>query len=411
MDWRRSDDSAERFSAYLQELASVIGHAARIEPMRAYCSGLLLDCERKSVEPIAAATAPHATSAQHQSLLHFLAKGEWCDEKVLGKVRELVLPAIERHGPIEAWIIDDTGFPKCGSHSVGVSHQYCGELGKQANCQVAVSLSVANHAASLPVTYRLYLPESWANDKERRKKAGVPDNIAFQTKPKIALQQIEWACAAGIPCGVALMDCAYGSDLSLRRRLTTLELAYAVGVWARTLVRKAKKGDAEPITAADLANSLSKRAWRTIAWRDGSNARLSSRFARVRVRAAGEGATEEEPEEWLIIEWPKGEKEPTKFWLSTLSEDMDFAGMIDIVMMRWRIERDYQELKQEVGLGHFEGRSWRGFHHHATMCIAAYGFLIAERGAFPPSAPRTRYLVEKPALPQGYRPRGSPAPA
>ena len=135
MDWRQSDDSAARFSAYLQGIAGVMGHAARVEPMRAYCSGLLLECERKSVEPIAAATAPDATSAQHQSLLHFLAKGQWCDEKVLGKVRELVLPAIERHGPIEAWIIDDTSFPKCGSHSVGVSHQYCGQLGKQANCQ------------------------------------------------------------------------------------------------------------------------------------------------------------------------------------------------------------------------------------------------------------------------------------
>ncbi|MGH6783639.1 MAG: IS701 family transposase, partial [Sphingomicrobium sp.] len=409
MDWRRSDDSAERFSAYLGELASVIGHAARIEPMRAYCSGLLLECERKSVEPIAAATAPHATSAQHQALLHFLAKGEWSDAKVLGKVRELVLPAIQRHGPIQAWIIDDTGFPKCGEHSVGVSHQYCGQLGKQANCQVAVSLSVANRAASLPVAYRLYLPESWANDDQRRKKAGVPETIEFQTKPKIALEQIEWACAAGIARGVALMDCAYGSDLSLRRRLTALELAYAVGVWARTLVRKAKRGDDRPITAAELAKSLSKRAWRTIAWRDGSNARLVSRFARVRVRAAGEGTTADEPEEWLIVEWPKGEKEPAKFWLSTLPEDIAFERMIDITMMRWRIERDYQELKQEVGLGHFEGRSWRGFHHHATMCIAAYGFLVAERGAFPPSAPRSRYVIEKPALPQGYRPRGSPA--
>ena len=213
------------------------------------------------------------------------------------------------------------------------------------------------------------------------------------------------------------MDCAYGSDLSLRRRLTAIKLAYAVGVWARTLVRKAKPGDEKPVTAAELAKSLPKRAWRTIGWRDGSNTRLISRFARVRVRAAGEGTSGEEPEEWLIIEWPKGEKEPTKFWLSTLDEDMDFARMIDIVMMRWRIvpkarfqhdERDYQDLKQEVGLGHFEGRSWRGFHHHATMCIAAYGFLVAEKGAFPPSAPRSRYLVEKPAIPQGYRPRGLP---
>ena len=375
-----------------------------------YCTGLLLPCERKSVEPIAAATAPDETSAQHQSLLHFLAKGEWSDEKVLGKVRDLVLPHIERHGAIEAWIIDDTGFPKHGPHSVGVSHQYCGELGKQANCQIAVSLSVANQHASLPVAYRLYLPESWAKDKKRRKKAGIPDAIEFQTKPKIALQQIEWACEAGIPRGVVLMDCAYGSDLSLRTRMTALGLAYSVGIWARTLVRKAP-ADAEPMTAIDLARSLPKRGWRTIGWRVGTNAPLVSRFARVRVRAAGEGTTKAQPEEWLIVEWPKDEKEPTKFWLSTLPEKIDFTRMIDVTMMRWRIERDYQELKQEVGLGHFEGRGWRGFHHHATMCIAAYGFLVSERSAFPPSGPRSRRFIQEPAIPQGYRPRGSPAPA
>jgi SRSO17 transposase len=410
MDWQQSDGSAERFSAYSQELASVVGHAARVEPMHAYCSGLLLDCERKSVEPIAAATAPEATSAQHQALLHFIANGKWSDGKVLTKVRELVLPEMERHEPIAAWIIDDTSLPKCGSHSVGVSHQYCGQLGKQANCQVAVTLSVANRVASLPVAYRLYLPESWAKDGERRKKAGIPEDIGFQTKPKIALAQIQWACAAGIARGVVLTDCVYGADLSLRRGVSALALTYAVGVWARTLVAKAT-GDGTAMTALDLAKRLPKRAWRTIGWRDGTNARLVSRFARVRVRAAGEGTTEEEPEEWLILEWPKDEKEPTKFWLSTLPEDTTLERMIDITMMRWRIERDYQELKQEVGLGHFEGRSWRGFHHHATMCIAAYGFLVAERAAFSPSGPRSRYVLEKPALPQGYRPRGSPASA
>lgn len=409
MDEQRSDD-AERFSMYLGELANVIGHAARVGPLRDYCSGLLLPCERKSVEPIAAATAPGQTSAQHQSLLHFLAQGEWSDEIVLAKVRELVLPQIERHGRIEAWIIDDTGFPKHGTHSVGVSHQYCGELGKQANCQVAVSLSVANHHASLPLAYRLYLPQSWASDETRRKKVGVPDAIQFQTKPKIALRQIEWACEAGIPRGVVLMDCAYGSDLSFRSRLTALGLTYWVGIWARTLVRKAK-GEDEPMTAADLAKSLPKRSWRTITWRDGTNAPLVSRFARVRVRANGEGTTGEQSEEWLIVEWPKNEKDPAKFWLCTLSQDIDFEPMIDITMMRWRIERDYQELKQEVGLGHFEGRSWRGFHHHATMCIAAYGFLVSERSAFSPSRPRSKDFIQKSPLPKRYRPRGSPAPA
>ena len=410
MDWQGSDGSAERFEAYLDDLTSVIGHAARVGPMRDYCTGLLLPCERKSVEPIAAATAPGATSAQHQSLLHFIAKGEWSDDKVLAKVRGHVLPQIERHGAIEAWIMDDTGIPKYGAHSVGVSHQYCGQLGKQANCQVAVSLSVANHHASLPVAYRLYLPESWVKDKDRRKAVGVPDEIEFQTKPKIALQQIEWACKAGIPRGVVLMDCAYGSDLSLRTRMTELGLAYSVGIWARTLVRATTAG-AEPMTAGELAESLPKRAWRKIEWREGTNAPLASRFARVRVHASGDGTTGAQPEEWLIVEWPKDEQAPKKFWLSTLPDKIDFTAMIDTTMMRWRIERDYHELKQEVGLRHFEGRGWRGFHHHATMCIAAYGFLVSERGAFPPCATRSRSLLEKSAVPESYRPRGSPAAA
>lgn len=410
MDRRASDESTERFSAYLASLASVIGHGARVGPMGDYCTGLLLSGERKSVEPMAAVTAPAEASAQHQSLLHFIGKGEWSDADVLGKVREHVLPRIEQYGPIEAWVVDDTGFPKYGSHSVGVSHQYCGQVGKQTNCQIAVSLSLANHHASLPVAYQLYLPESWASDPERRKKAGVPDDIEFTTKPKMALRQIEWACQMDLPRGVALMDCGYGHDLSLRKRMTELELIYSVGVRGTTLVRKTAP-KAKPLSAAMLAKSLPNKGWRTVAWRDGTNTPLSSRFQRVRVRAAGEGTGEAEPEEWLLIEWPAGEKEPTKFWLSTLLKSTSFDQLVDITMMRWRIERDYHELKQEVGLGHFEGRGWRGFHHHATMCIAAYGFLISERGAFPPSGPRSRSFVQRPAIPEGYRPRGSPTPA
>src|SRR5688572_11846968 len=405
-----SRGSAERFASYLDELASVIGHAARIGPLRDYCTGLLLPCERKSVEPIAAVTAPERVGAQHQALLHFVAEGCWSDEAVLAKVRAMALPAIERHGPIRAWIIDDTAFPKHGCHSVGVTHQYCGELGKQANCQAAVSLSVANHHASLPVAYRLYLPKSWAEDARRRRKAGVPDDIAFQTKPKIALDQLAWACAAGLPRGVVLMDSAYGTDATLRRGTRELGLDYSAAVYARTLV-EGSKGNEGKMTAEALARSLPERAWKMIAWRQGSAEPLRSCFARVRVRARGEGCTRDEPEEWLLIEWPKGETAPTKFWLSTLPSDTAFDRLVDITMMRWRIERDYQDLKQEVGLGHFEGRGWRGFHHHATMCIAAYGFLISERGAIPPSQERCEILLPQPALPAGWRPRGAAAAA
>jgi|SRR5262245_22101855 len=406
----QSRDSAGRFASYLDGLAKVIGHAARVGPMRDYCTGLLLPCDRKSVEPIAAATAPQRVGAQHQALLHFVAKGAWSDEVVLAKVREMVLPNIERHGPIEAWIIDDTSFPKHGCHSVGVTHQYCGELGKQENCQVVVSLSLANHYASLPVAYRLYLPKGWAEDEKRRRKAGVPDEIDFQTKPKMALDQLAWACAAGLPRGVVLMDQAYGMDAALRRGARQLGLDYSAAVPARTLLERGK-GNQGKMTAQTLALGLPKRAWQTITWRQGSAEPLRSRFARVRVRARGEGCTPNEPEEWLLIEWPKGETAPTKYWLSTLPTNMAFDRLVDITMMRWRIERDYQELKQEVGLGHFEGRGWRGLHHHATMCIAAYGFLISERGAIPPSEGRCEILLPQPALPAGWRPRGAAAAA
>src|SRR5476649_2934063 len=209
MDGGSGGKSAARFAAYVDVLSRSLGHADRHAPMRDYCLGLLMPIERKSVEPMAAVTAPGCVAAKHQSLLHFVANAPWSDEAMLADVRDVVLPAIERRGPIEAWIIDDTGFPKKGRHSVGVARQYCGQLGKQDNCQVAVSLSVANHHASLPVAYRLYLPQGWAEDSKRRRKAGVPEEISFKTKPEIALEQLRWACEAGLAHGVVLMDAAY----------------------------------------------------------------------------------------------------------------------------------------------------------------------------------------------------------
>ena len=427
----QEQSSELRFSAYVEELVSVIGHADRAKPLRDYCQGLMLPCERKSVEPMAAVTAPERTAAQHQSLLHFVGEGRWSDERVLAKVREMVLPAIERHGPIEAWIIDDTGFPKKGRHSIGVARQYCGQLGKQDNCQVAVSLSLANSHASLPVAYRLYLPEAWASDTARRKKAGVPEEIGFQTKPEIALDQIRAACTAGLPRGVVLMDAGYGTHIDLRTAVTALGLPYIAGILSNTTVwapgtgplppkpyvpgrgrpTKQLRRDAkhQPVKVKDLAFSLPAKLWRTITWREGTNVALKSRFARLRIRIAHRDFNRSEPwpEEWLLIEWPKGEEEPTKYWLSTLPEDIGFARLVDLAKLRWRIERDYQELKQEVGLGHFEGRGWRGFHHHATLCVAAYGFLISERETIPPSGSHSTVLFSQLAVPDGYRPRGS----
>jgi SRSO17 transposase len=434
MDGGSGGKSAARFAAYVDVLSRSLGHADRHAPMRDYCLGLLMPIERKSVEPMAAVTAPGCVAAKHQSLLHFVANAPWSDEAMLADVRDVVLPAIERRGPIEAWIIDDTGFPKKGRHSVGVSRQYCGQIGKPDNCQVAVSLSLANRAASLPVAYRLYLPHEWADDKARRQAAKVPDDIVFKTKNEIAIEQIEAACAAGLPRGVVLMDAAYGDDTHLRTKITALGLVYGAGIRPNTTVwapgtapllprryggrgqpPKRLRRDSEhlPVTVKTLALGLPRKAWRTVRWREGSAEWLSSRFARLRVRPAHRDneRTEMRPEEWLLIEWPGGEAEPTKYWLSTMAPETSFRDLVDATKLRWRIERDYQELKQEVGLGHYEGRSWRGFHHHATMCIAAYGFLIAEKAAIPPSAPRRATFIPQSTVPAGRPRRGAANPA
>jgi SRSO17 transposase len=430
MDGGSSEGSEARFASYVEALGGVLGHADRQQPMHDYCVGLLMPIARKSVEPMAAVTAPAQVAAQHQSLLHFVGNAPWSDTAMLAKVGELVLPAMTRSAPIEAWIIDDTGFPKKGRHSVGVTRQYCGQLGKQDNCQVAVSLSLANHDASLPIAYRLYLPEDWANDPVRRHKAKVPETIAFQTKPQIALEQIKAARAAGLPEGVVLMDAGYGNDTELRTAITALGLRYVAGIGPNTSVWPPGTGPLpappgkgmgrppkllrrdeqhQPISIKALALSLPAQAWQTISWREGTAEWLSSRLARQRVRPAHRDTELSQPraEEWVLIEWPQGEAEPTKYWLATLPEEISFEGLVDVAKLRWRIERDYQELKQELGLGDYEGRGWRGFHHHASLCIAAYGFLIAERGALPPSVPGFSAQLSGFAVPEGYRPRGA----
>src|SRR6266566_3477548 len=400
--------------------------------MHDYCLWLLMPIERKSVEPMAAVTAPAQVAAKHQSLLHFVGNASWSDAAMLAKVGEMVLPAVERSGPVEAWIIDDTGFPKKGRHSVGVARQYCGQLGKQDNCQVAVTLSLANHDASLPVAYRLYLPEDWAKDQARRHKAKIPQTIAFQTKPEIALEQIKAARTAGLPQGRVLMDAGYGNDTSFRTEITALGMSYVAGVgpntavWSRSVApmppqprsgrgrpQKRLQRDAphQPISVKALALSLPGEAWQTITWREGTADWLSSRLARCSRPAHRDNLLSElRAEEGLLIEWPEDETEPTKYCFSTLPEDIAFDRLVDATKLRWRIERDYQELKQELGLGDYEGRGWRGFHHHATLCIAAYGFLIAERGALPPSGPPSSPQLSRSAIPEGYRPRGAADP-
>jgi SRSO17 transposase len=337
-----------------------------------------------------------------------------------------------RHDPIVAWVVDDTGFPKKGRESVGVARQYCGQVGKQDNCRVAVSLSITTEKTSMPVAFDLYLPNAWVEDSERRKKTGIPDAIQFQTKPEIALRQIQQAHERGLPQGVVLADAGYGIDTSFRTELTKLEMTYVVGVQSSMTVWKPGEGPkpapprkgnmgrprkllqrdakSQPVSTKELAQSLPTEAWKKVAWRQGVKQKLQSRFAALRVRPAHRDyeRSEPHPEEWLLMEWPAGEPEPTKYWLSTLAADIPLTELVHVAKHRWIIERDYQELKQELGLGHYEGRGWRGFHHHATLCIAAYGFLVAERNRFSPSARIGHLGLPASEPPPDFRPRGSP---
>jgi SRSO17 transposase len=435
MDLRATKGVASRFAEYVEHLSQVIGHVDRHGPLASYCTGLLLPGDRKSVEPMAARIAPDEVGAKHQSLHHFVAKAPWDEAELLSAVRTFVLPKIEKDAPIRAWIIDDTGIAKKGKHSVGVARQYCGQLGKQDNCQVAVTLSAASDLASLPVALRLYLPEPWANDKARRAKAGIPDGIEFQTKPRIALDQVRQAIADGVPKGVALADAGYGNDTAFRNGLTDLGLEYVVGVqgsmtvWApgtqplpaRTWSGRGRRtkllrrtSNVKPVKVSELAKSLPRRAWKTVRWREGTKGDLVSRFAHLRIRPSHRDYWRAEPwpEEWLLIEWPEGEEAPAKYWLSTLPAGTPIATLVDTAKLRWRIERDFQDLKQEIGLDHYEGRGWRGFHHHAALSIAAYGFLVAERSPIPPSgALRQALMARAPTPSQSYRPRGHTAPA
>jgi SRSO17 transposase len=227
-------------------LAQAAGHADRSYPLRSYCKGLLLPGERKSVEPMAARLAPDRVRRMHQSLHHLVADAPWNDVELLTEVRERVLPAMQKQGPVVAWIVDDTGFPKKGKHSVGVTRQYCGQLGKQDNCRVAVSLSLATWNASVPMAYQLYLPEEWAKDSKRRNKTGVPKEIPFQTKPEIALEQLRLAVKADVPRGVVLADAGYGLDTQFRTAISELKLEYVMGVQSSMT---AWEPDREPLPA------------------------------------------------------------------------------------------------------------------------------------------------------------------
>ncbi len=417
-----------RFDAYVERLTEQVGHADRHGPLEAYLTGLLLSGDRKSVEPMAAKIDPRHVSRLHQSMHHFVAKAPWDERVILAVARDYALGQLERHAPVGAWIIDDTGIPKKGKHSVGVARQYCGALGKRGNCQVAVSVSLGNKTMSVPASWRLYLPEEWAQDTERRERVGVPPEVVFRKKWQIALEEIEALLAEDLPPAPVVADAGYGDATEFREGLTERGFSYAVGIKSTTTVWPPGKqplppqstgrgrpatllrrdGEHRPVSVHELAEMLPDEAWQTVQWREGTKGTMRSRFAAARIRPAHRDELRSEPRaiEWVLIEWPHNEAEPTKYWLSTVPEDIDLTELVSLAKLRWRIERDYQELKDELGLDHYEGRGWRGFHHHGVLCMAAYCFLAAERGRLSP--PQAIAFLQPAPLPKDFAPRGSP---
>jgi SRSO17 transposase len=387
---------------FLREMFGGLGRRERLEALSWYVTGLLLDGERKSTEPMAARLVDSAgeISAMRQRLQECVSISGWSEEVVQARLAtkiETELPAIE------ALVVDDTGFPKKGVHSVGVQRQYSGTLGRQDNCQVATSLHLAGEQGSACIALRLYLPEQWCADEERRRKAKVPDQVVFRRKWEIALQQIDDALRWGVRRHVVLADAGYGESTEFREELDARKLHYVVGIPGEPVVwrpdsdpqippKKTGKGrpqtryfDTEhpPISVRKLSATL---PFRRVSWRQGSRGWQSSRFAAARVRTAHRHTNSAPPgeEQWLLCEWPTAEEGPKKFWLSNLPSKTSLATLVRLAKLRWRVERDYQELKQEIGLDHFEGRTWRGFHHHATLCAVAHAFLALRRALFPP---------------------------
>jgi SRSO17 transposase len=380
-----------RLEGYLDGIGELLGSSHRRESFAMYAMGLLSEAERKSMEPIAARATgdPEHASAGHQRIQHFISNTSWNDHEVRVAAARYTIAALEAREPVVAWIIDDTGFLKQGKHSVGVQRQYTGSAGKTANCQVAVSLSVATPTQHLPIDFALFLPESWTEDAERREKVRIPADMVFKTKHDLALGMIEQAALDKIPGSIVLADSFYGHSRPFREAVSLLGFDYGMAIYASdkmwTLDRRGhRQGD--PRTAKEIALALGPKAFRRCTWRQGTRRQLASRFALRRVKVPCEPGLKP-AEEWLLIEWPMGEDEPTGYFLTTLPHRMSKKQIVRLIKERYRTEQAYEELKGELGLDHFEGRSFPGWHHHVSAVLCAYAFLVAERSrAFPPSA-------------------------
>jgi SRSO17 transposase len=386
-----------RLSEYFDRIGQVLGRKGRRESFALYAEGIFGDFERKSIEAIAARACadPDRADAEHQRLLHFTLDAPWSDHEVRREAARYALDAMTAQLPVDSWIIDDTGFLKQGSHSVGVQRQYTGSAGKITNCQVGVSLTVATRTEQVPIDFALYLPEAWTEDRERRREARIPADVQFATKPALALRLLQRAIDDKVPPGLVLADQAYGTNREFRKGVREMGLHYAVAVDNRTVVMAFDTLDRRRhaiVSVRTLAQRIESRGgFRRCTWRQGTKQALSARFALRRVVPAydgGHGIEKREPV-WLLIEWRDDEDEPANYFLCSLPERMTKKKLVRMVMQRWRTERAYQDLKGELGLDHYEGRRLPGWHHHVSVVLCCYAFVIAERVRhFPPSARR-----------------------
>ena len=402
MNARQLARLGKSLGVYLDAIFAGQGRTETRTNLGHYARGLLLDGERKSMQPMAQRLAgdENRSEAIRQRLQQGIAVCPWDDNLVFRRIVEIASRSKARW---QAWVIDDTGFPKKGKQSVGVHRQYSGTLGRVENCQVAVSVHLARESSSVCAGMQLFLPESWCDDMERMKRAGTPKGLEFQEKWRLALSALDNARKAHPEPLPVLADAGYGCNGLFRQALRDRGLAYLVAIKSETVVWSPESQPRIPASSAvgrpptryvdkryppeavaDLAQRL---CYRRIVWRRGSKGEQSSRFAACRIKTAHRHVEGRPPgpEEWLLCEWPKGEKVPTKFYLSSLSAETSLRKLVSTAKTRWRVERDYQEMKQELGLDHFEGRTWRGFHHHVTLCAVAHAFLALHKGIFSPA--------------------------
>lgn len=382
--------SRQRLEQFLIDLLEPVGRSERRHWGAVYVRGLLLNGERKSIEPM----AERLPEGNVQAMQQFVGQSPWDWNLVWERLAQRMTKELE---PDSAWVIDDTGFPKQGGHSVAVERQYSGTLGKIGNCQVAVSLHQVGEMGNTVLGWRLYLPESWAEDAARREEAGIPDEVRFKPKWQLSLDMLDQVRGWGLPDRLVIADAGYGDTTEFREALEARQLSYVVGisptlgVWTKppkvevpthrgrgAPATRYRYGDQRPSSVRDVA--MRTKGWKKVRWREGTKGWLESRFLSVRVQPS-HGFVDGEPphkEVWLLVEWPEEEKEPTKYFLGDLPASYTLRRLVRLAKCRWKIEHDYHQLKEELGLDHYEGRSWAGWHHHVTLAMLAHAFLTLE---------------------------------